>query len=79
MQAGSDVGIGALALVATIGGDGGVGGDGYQPSQTRAERRCWGSLWQHIERQRKSAEQTCEWAPRPMFITSRPETEAPST
>ena len=30
----------------------------YQPSQTRAERRCWGSWWQHIERQRKSAEKT---------------------
>ena len=43
----------------------------YQPSQTRAERRCWGSWWQHIERQRKSVEKACEWAPRPMFITSR--------
>ena len=30
----------------------------YQPSQTRAERRCWGSWWQHIERQRKSAEKS---------------------
>ena len=43
----------------------------YQPSQTRAERRCWVHGGSTLSGNARALKQPCEWAPRPMFITSR--------